>query len=125
MEENVFWERFYSLCKKNGTTPSAVARELGIAAGSPTAWKRGAKPTLEAIGKLALFFDTPMEYFYGLGGPEKETEKAPAEPAGASDEDIRFALFGDAPISDSDMEAVRTFAQMLAEKARKKKESDG
>lgn len=123
MEENVFWERFYSLCKKNGTTPSAVARELGIAAGSPTAWKRGAKPTLEAIGKLALYFDTPMEYFYGIGGPEKETKKAPAgEPTEAGDEYLRFALFGDAPISDADMEAVRTFAQMLAEKARKRNE---
>lgn len=120
MEENVFWERFYLLCKKNKTTPSAVARELGIAAGSPTAWKRGARPTVDAIGKLALFFGVKMEYFYGLSELEEETKKAPAEPAGASEEEVRFALFGDAPITDEDFENVKAFADIVAEKARKR-----
>lgn len=122
MEENVFWERFYALCKKNKTTPSAVARELGIAAGSPTAWKRGARPTVDAIGKLALFFGVKMEYFYGLSELEEETKNAPTEPAGATDEEIRFALFDGAEVSDEDYELVKNFARMVAERAKKRNE---
>ena len=122
MLKHDFWNAFKSLCDERGTTPNAVGRELGLSSGSLTSWKNGRKPKMETIGRLAAYFNVPLSVFFGV--PAEETKKAPAETAGATEDDIRFALFGDAPITDEDMEAVRTFAQMLAEKARKKKESD-
>lgn len=120
MGETEFWTAFKELCDRNGTSPNAVARELGLSSGSVTAWKKGATPTMQTIGRIAMHFGVGMERFYGLA----ETEKAPAEPAGASEEDIRFALFGDAPITDEDYADVRAFAEIVAEKARRRQKQE-
>lgn len=120
MEETEFWKALQALCKERGTTPTAVAKELGFSTGSPTGWKRGAVPSMTTIGKIAMHFGVGMERFYGLS----ETEKAPTEPAGASEEDIRFALFGDAPITNEDYENVKAFAEIVAEKARRRQKKE-
>ena len=118
MEETDFWKALKALCKERGTTPSAVARELGFSSGSPTVWKRGATPSMFTVGKLAEFFGVDMGVFYGA---TPETKKAPSDISeGDLDGIVRFALFGDAEISDDDYESVKLFAKMLAEKARKK-----
>lgn len=120
MPETEFWTAFKELCDQNGTSPNAVAKELGLASGSITAWKNGRKPQFTTIGRLASYFGVGMERFYGLS----ETEKAPTEPEGATEEDIRFALFGDAPITDEDYEDVKAFAEIVAEKARRRQKKE-
>jgi transcriptional regulator with XRE-family HTH domain len=116
MPETEFWTAFKELCDQNGTSPNAVAKELGLSSGSITAWKNGRTPQFTTIGRIAARFGVGMERFYGLA----ETEKAPAEPAGATEEEVRFALFGDAPITDEDFENVKAFADLVAERARKR-----
>lgn len=119
MPETEFWSAFKELCDQNGTSPNAVARELGLSSGSITAWKNGRTPQFTTIGRIAAHFGVGMERFYGLA----ETEKAPTgEPAGASDEEIRFALFDGAEVSDEDYELVKNFARMVAERAKKRNE---
>ena len=115
--ETIFWKRLKQLCAEHNTTPTGVCKAVGLSTGSPPAWKRGSLPNPSAREKLAQYFGVDPDYFV------TEKEKAPAEkPTGATEDDIKFALFGNAPVTDEDMEAVRTFAQMLAEKARKRNE---
>ena len=61
----VFWETFTEACKARGTTPSGVAKALGLSSGSPTAWKRGATPNAFTIAEISRFLDWNMERFYG------------------------------------------------------------
>lgn len=107
-----------ALCKKRNISITQMCREAGVPRANLTELKMGRQQTLgmTAIGRLALYFAVPMETFYGIS----ETEKAPAEPAGASEEEVRFALFGDAPITDEDYENVKAFADIVAERARKR-----
>lgn len=117
MQETEFWRAFKELCDQNGTTPNAVAKELGLASGSITAWKNGRKPQFGTIGRLALYFGCGMERFYGIA----ETEKAPTEPAGATEEQIRFALFDGGEISDEGYAKVVEFAKMVQALERQQK----
>ena len=117
MEETEFWKALQALCKERGTTPTAVAKELGFSTGSPTGWKRGAVPSMTTIGKIALYFGVGMERFYGLA----ETEKAPTEPAGATEEQIRSALFDGGEISDEGYARVVEFAKMVQALERQQK----
>lgn len=123
MPETEFWSAFKELCDQNGTSPNAVARELGLSSGSITAWKNGRTPQFTTIGRIAAHFGVGMERFYGLA----ETEKAPTELAGATEEQIRFALFDGGEISDEGYAKVVEFAKMVQalerqQKLNKKKE---
>lgn len=117
MAETDFWVALKKLCEERGTTPTAVARELGFSTGSPPAWKKGAVPSMTTIGRIAAHFGVPMETFYGLA----ETEKAPAEPAGVTEEQIRFALFDGGEISDEGYAKVVEFAKMVQALERQQK----
>lgn len=118
MPETEFWRAFKELCDQNGTSPNAVAKELGLASGSITAWKNGRKPHFETIGRLASYFGVDMGVFYGLA----ETEKVPTgEPAGATEEQIRFALFDGGEISDEGYAKVVEFAKMVQALERQQK----
>lgn len=96
-----FFDRFYQLCRRCGSSPNAVAKELGIPSGSVTAWKQGAVPRSATLNKLAQYFEVSVDYLLGK-------EEA------VSDEALKFALFGgDGPISDEMLAEVRRFAQYL------------
>ena len=60
-----FWSKFDALCKERGTTPTAVAKALGLSTGLPTGWKKdGKKPSSATMLKLCEFFNVPLSYFY-------------------------------------------------------------
>ena len=62
----MFWNIFYELCKKKGTTPTAVARELSISSGSVTFWKKEGKlPQTATLRKIADYFGVSVEYLLG------------------------------------------------------------
>ncbi len=52
----MFWNIFYNLCQASNISPTAVIKELGIAAGSVTAWKKGVTPSTRSLQKIADYF---------------------------------------------------------------------
>ena len=44
---------FETLCKSNGTTPTAISRKLGISKANTTNWKNGGNPSVEVLCKIA------------------------------------------------------------------------
>lgn len=106
MEQNVFFQRFYELCRRNGTSPNAIREELGASSGSITAWKRGVLPRPAMVAKIADYFGVTVDYL--LGNAESNT---------ISDDDLKFALFGgDGEVTDEMLAEVRRFAQFLKER---------
>ena len=111
--ETMFWSKLKELCAERGTTPTGVCKEIGLATGSPPAWKRGAIPTPMVREKLARFFGVEPEYFV------TETKNAPG--TGADDE-LKFALFGGGgEITDEMFEEVRRFAAYVRAREENKK----
>lgn len=114
--ETMFWTRLKQLCAEHNTTPTGVCKAVGLSTGSPPAWKRGSIPNPAARKKLAEFFGVDPDYFIN------ETEKAPAEkPAGATENEIRYALFNGDVISDDGWQMVLDFVEMVKEREKKKK----
>ena len=108
MENSTFFHRFYQLCRRNGTTPNGIAKEIGASSGSITAWKNGALPRAGMVTRIAEYFGVSVDYLMGYD--------APATPR-ISDEELKFALFGgDREISDEMLAEVRQFAEFLKNK---------
>lgn len=108
MSENIFFTRFYQLCRKHGTSPNAVGRELGASSGSITAWKQGTLPRAGMMRKIADYFGVTTDYLLGA-----EDTVIP-QPSTISDDELKFALFGgDQPISNEMLDEVRQFAQFI------------
>ena len=86
-------------------------------------WRDGAIPSGENIQALANYFGVTTDYL--LTGEESEKAPTQAGERRASDEAIKFALFGgEGEITDAMYEEVKQFARMvrLREEAEKKKE---
>lgn len=121
----MFYERLISLCSKSGTDVSNVLRSIGLSTSKGTAWKGGAIPKGDVLLKLAHYFHVSTDYLLGntddptLAG-QKETP-TPGRVRSISDEELKFALWGDTDvIDDSDIEDVRRYAAFLEERKRKK-----
>ena len=65
----MFWKIYSELCKSQNTTPSAVAKAIGLSNAIPTKWKNGALPKGEILLKLSDYFDCSIDYL--LKGKEK------------------------------------------------------
>ena len=108
MENSIFFERFYQLCRRNGTTPNGIAGEIGASSGSITAWKNGALPRAAMVKRIAAYFGVTVDYLMGYEGGDAPSGNP------ISNEDLKFALFGgDREISDEMLDEVRQFAQFL------------
>ena len=106
MGKNVFFPRFYQLCRENGTTPNAMREAIGASSGSITAWKRGVTPRAGMVMRIAEYFGVPVSYL--MGSDEPSTVNT------ITNEELKFALFGgDREISDEMLDEVRQFAQFL------------
>lgn len=58
-----FYEKLTRLCTINKTSPSAVAKAVGLSNSSATYWKKGAIPKGDTVQKLAEYFHVPTDYF--------------------------------------------------------------
>lgn len=58
-----FYERFEMLCIKNGISPSAAAKAVGLSNAAASGWADGSAPRKTTIRKLAEFFGVPVSYF--------------------------------------------------------------
>ena len=70
-----FYEKFYKLCRENGTRPSPVCTAIGISKSGATRWKAGSTPDGDTILKICKYFNVPVSYFY----EDKPTQEPPAE----------------------------------------------
>ena len=117
----VFYDRFVQLCEQNGVSPSRAAIEAGLSKSTVTKWKTtpDSEPTGTAIKKLSEYFGISISELLG-----EDTKKAPAETGkrSVSDDELKFALWGDcADISDDDLADVRRYAEFVRERKKVKK----
>lgn len=77
----MFWRNFCALCRDKHKTPTEVVRELGIATGSVTKWKRGSLPSRTSLEKLAAYFSVEPQTLF-------------AEPSGDGHV-VRIPVFGE------------------------------
>lgn len=68
----MFWDIYIRLCQSKGKSANAVARELSIASGTVTEWKRGRTPQNATLKRIADYFGVSVEYLLGSDG-EKAT----------------------------------------------------
>ena len=70
----MFWTIFVKLCALKGLSPNKVAKELHIASGTVSEWKKGRTPQNATLKKIADYFGVSVEYLKG-----ETDEKGPAD----------------------------------------------
>ena len=103
------YEIFERLLQSRNVTAYQVSKATGISQSTLSDWKKGRSvPKMDKMQKIADFFGVTLDYLLG-------TEKDPAPAGKVSDEDIKFALFDGAPVTDAQYEGVKRFAKFIAE----------
>jgi transcriptional regulator with XRE-family HTH domain len=62
----MFWDMFEQLCRSRGSSPTAVALELGFSNATATKWKKGSTPQGSSLQKIAEYFDVPIGSLLGM-----------------------------------------------------------
>lgn len=62
----MFYDILLSLCERHGTNITAFSREIGIAKGSPSNWRKGVSPNSDVVVKAAQYFNVSTDYLLGL-----------------------------------------------------------
>ena len=116
----MFYDRFKQLCERKGVSCNKAALEIGLSNATPTKWRKtGATPTGETLDKIAMYFGVTTDFLLG-----KETEKAPTKTGerSVSDDELKFALWGDCKdISDDDLADVLRYAAFVRERKKDRK----
>lgn len=110
----MFYDRFASLCKARGLTPTAVVKAAGISTGSIGHWKTGALPKLATLRKLANYLGADVSELTGGEQKEKPADEggqiANAEAREAFREGgVRVYLDAGNKLSDEDLQDVYEF----------------
>ena len=61
----MFYENFKLLCAERGTTPTAVAKAMGISTSMTANWKKGGVPRSDTLQKVADYFGVSVSYLLG------------------------------------------------------------
>lgn len=59
----MFYDEFIKLCNGIQKSPTAVAKEIGLAGAHVTKWKNGSTPTDATVYKVCDYFKIPYNYF--------------------------------------------------------------
>ena len=114
----MFYDRFKQLCAEKGISCNKAALEIGLSNATPTKWKKtGATPAGETLDRIAAYFGVTTDFLLGI-------EKAPADISkrSVSDDDLKFALFGDCEnVSDDDLADVLRYAAFVQERKKGRK----
>nr|DAI19182.1 MAG TPA: Cro/C1-type HTH DNA-binding domain protein [Caudoviricetes sp.] len=110
---SILYERLFALCQERGITAYRMCKDTGVQPSVMTDLKMGRRQTVKAetAAKIAAYFGVSVDYL--LGNEEKEK---PTAVKAVSDEELKFALFGDATVSDEDFEDVKRFAEFIKNK---------
>ena len=66
---NMFWQRFFVQCRKEHTTPEAVASDLAIDPRLLPIWKSGQLPGTPTLYSIAAYFNVSVDYLLGNENP--------------------------------------------------------
>lgn len=103
------------LCTQKGISRTKAFINSGVGKDFAANIQKGSKPTIDKISNLADYFNVTTDY---LLGKDTSTKKNPA-----SDDQIKFALFGTTEVDDDLYEDIKKIAkiqqQLKAEKAKK------
>ena len=58
----MFWNTFFDECKRQGTSPNAVCKEIGLSNAVATGWKNGTMPKADILCKLADHLNVSIDY---------------------------------------------------------------
>lgn len=107
------YEKIESLCSSHKVSITKMCRDSGISRAPLSDLKMGRSKTLSSttVSKIAAYFGVSVDYL--LSDEEKETLTSPKV---VSDEDIKFALFGEIGVSDEDYADVKRYAEFIKNK---------
>ena len=80
----MFYDHLKKLCDERGTTPTAVAKAIGISTSMTANWKKGGNPRGDTVQKLAEYFQVSTDCLLGLEAKES--------PAAAEDDEMTERL---------------------------------
>lgn len=105
----MFYDVYTQLCLAKGVSRSRAASDMGLSNSTVTKWKKtGATPSGETMAKIAAYFGVSVDDLINQ-------KNNPAPKSRVTDEDIKFALFDGAPVTDAQYEEVKRFAKYIAE----------
>ena len=64
-ENFMFWQIYLMLCMERGLSANAVAKELSIASGTVSEWKKGRMPQNATLKRVAEFFGVSLDFLLG------------------------------------------------------------
>lgn len=117
-DDFVFYDRFVQICSERNISPSKAAVEAGLSKSTVTKWKTTptAEPTGTALKKLSEYFGISISEFLG----EEKTPTRLGERQ-ISDNELKFALWGDCDdIDEDDLADVRSYAAFVRERKKRK-----
>ena len=107
-------EHLKELRTQHNLTQQMMAEYLGVDRTTYVKYETGkSEPTFDTLQRLANYFKVSTDYLLGhdsLPSASKQTRQSP------SVDDIKFALFGDAQVSDADLEDVKRYAEFVMNK---------
>lgn len=56
----MFYDNFKTLCEKEGSTPTGIAKKLGFSGNAAYTWKNGKSPTAKTLQKIADYFNVTV-----------------------------------------------------------------
>ena len=71
----MFYDRYVELCRKNGMSPTGVARKVGISSRTAADWALGAEPRNSTLKRIADYFNVDVSYFYKDDEIENKDDK--------------------------------------------------
>ena len=118
------YKRIEALCKNDGITITEMCRRAGVPRANLTELKMGRQQTLglNSLGRISAYFNVSVESLINPSYFVAETEKAPAsEETGATEQEVRHALFDGQEVSDETYQKVLAFARFALEEERRQK----
>ena len=64
----MFYERLKKICNENGTSPTALVRDMGMSSGNVTKWKEGGYPSIKVLKEIAKRFNVSLDYLLEMEG---------------------------------------------------------
>ncbi|GHU37339.1 hypothetical protein FACS1894105_09280 [Clostridia bacterium] len=113
-------DRLIALRKKHNYTQAYMASKLGIDRTSYVKYETsGIQPQNDVMSKICEIFDVSTDYLLGLSDIPKHTPQSSGQKT-VSNEDLKFALFGDVTVDDDLLEDIKDMSRILAEKKKQR-----
>ena len=108
-----FSSRFKQLCKERGVTQKQALADMGLHRNAAQRWS-DCTPQAEALLTLSEYFGITTDELLGVKSKKTPT---PEGERSISDEDLKFALWGDCKdMSDDDLADVLRYAAFVRER---------